>query len=89
MITSRAARARRGDRLRRRLTTVVDTRAFCGTVWQAISCHQSQMTAYEQLKNLAAEHQQAIWGAQSFYRVFSTVNGGRARETDLFEGITR
>ena len=26
---------------------------------------------------------------QSFYRVFSTVNGGRARETDLFEGIRK
>jgi len=24
---------------------------------------------------------------QCFYRVFSMVNGGRARETDLFEGI--
>jgi hypothetical protein len=24
---------------------------------------------------------------QSFYRAFSTVNGGKARETDLFEGI--
>jgi len=45
------------------------------------------MAAYEQLKNLPAEHQQAIWGAQPFYRVFSTVNGGRVRETDLFEGI--
>jgi hypothetical protein len=47
------------------------------------------MAAYEQLKSLPPEHQQAIWGAQSFYRVFSTVNGGRARETDLFEGIPR
>jgi LmbE family N-acetylglucosaminyl deacetylase len=71
------------------ITTVLDTRAFCGAVWEAITCHQSQMAAYEQLKNLPPEHQQAIWGAQSFYRVFSTVNGGRARETDLFEGIPR
>jgi len=26
---------------------------------------------------------------QCFYRVFSMVNGGRACETDLFEGIRR
>ena len=30
---------------------------------------------------------EALWGCQSFYRAFSTVNGGRTRETDLFEGI--
>ena len=30
---------------------------------------------------------EALWGAQSFYRVFSTANGGRRQETDLFEGI--
>jgi hypothetical protein len=28
-----------------------------------------------------------LWGRQSFYRVFSTVSGGRVRETDLLEGI--
>jgi hypothetical protein len=28
-----------------------------------------------------------VWGVQCFYRVFSMVNGGRAPETDLFEGI--
>jgi hypothetical protein len=39
------------------------------------------------LKDLSPEHQEALWGWQSFYRAFSTVNGGRAREGDLFEGI--
>jgi hypothetical protein len=29
-----------------------------------------------------------VWGCQSFYRAFSTVNGGRGREEDLFEGIS-
>ncbi len=70
------------------ITTVIDTAAFVPTVWKAIACHESQMSAYEQLKNLPPEDHQAIWGKQSFYRVFSTVNGGRTRETDLFEGIT-
>jgi len=30
---------------------------------------------------------QVLWGIQEFYRVFSSVNGGRAIETDLFEGL--
>ena len=37
--------------------------------------------------DLSPEHHEALWGSQSFYRVFSTVNGGRVHETDLFEGI--
>jgi LmbE family N-acetylglucosaminyl deacetylase len=71
------------------ITTVIDTRAFWPTVWRAVSCHESQVAAYERLKDLLPEHHEALWGRQSFYRVFSTVNGGRARETDLFEGISR
>src|SRR5215471_58406 len=69
------------------ITTVIDTREFWSTVWRAISCHESQVTAYERLKDLSPEHHEALWGRQSFYRVFSTVNGGRRRETDLFEGL--
>ena len=69
------------------ITTVIDTRPFWPTVWKAISCHDSQVAAYEGLKNLSPEHHEALWGAQSFYRVMSTVNGGRTQETDLFEGI--
>ncbi len=71
------------------ITTVIDTRAFWSTVWRAVSCHESQASAYERLKDLAPEHHEALWGRQSFYRVFSTVNGGRVRETDLFEGIVK
>ena len=69
------------------LTTTIDTRRFWPTVWRAVSCHESQMAAYEQLQSVAPEHHEALWGSQSFYRAFSTVNGGRTPETDLFEGI--
>ena len=69
------------------ITTVLDTRQFCQTVWRAVSCHESQMTVYTKLQDLAPEHFQALFGTQWFYRVFSRVNGGRARERDLFEGI--
>jgi LmbE family N-acetylglucosaminyl deacetylase len=69
------------------ITTLIDTRAFWPTAWRAISCHESQVTAYERLKDLSAEYHESLWGRQSFYRAFSTVNGGRTRETDLFEGL--
>jgi LmbE family N-acetylglucosaminyl deacetylase len=69
------------------ITTVIDTRKYWATVWQAVSCHESQVTAYKPLTDLSPEHHESVWGRQSFYRVFSMVNGGRQRETDLFEGI--
>jgi LmbE family N-acetylglucosaminyl deacetylase len=69
------------------ITSVIDTRSFWPTVWRAISCHGSQIVEYEALRSLSPEDQEALWGRQSFYRVFSIVNGGRTRETDLLEGI--
>lgn len=69
------------------ITTVIDTRAAWDTVWRAVSCHVSQMTIFERLKDLPPDLHQGLWGSQSFYRVLSTVNGGRAREADLFDGL--
>ena len=69
------------------ITTVIDTRHVWPTVWRAVSCHASQIAAYEALKDLSPEHHECLWGRQSFYRAMSTVNGGRAPETDLFDGI--
>jgi glutamate/tyrosine decarboxylase-like PLP-dependent enzyme/LmbE family N-acetylglucosaminyl deacetylase len=69
------------------ITTVIDTRSSWAAVWRAVSCHESQISAYERLKDVTPEHHEALWGQQSFYRAFSTVSGGRARENDLFEGL--
>jgi len=69
------------------ITTVIDTRSSWATVWQAVSCHDSQVAGYQRLKDLSPDHHEALWGWQSFYRAFSRVNGGRLRETDLFEGL--
>ena len=69
------------------ITTVIETRAHWETVWRAVSCHESQITAYEKLQHLTPRSHEALWGWQSYYRVFSTVSGGRARESDLFEGL--
>jgi LmbE family N-acetylglucosaminyl deacetylase len=71
------------------ITTVVDTRAFWPCVSKAIACHVSQVSAYERLTRVPPEHHEALWGAQSFYRALSLVNGGRVRETCLFEGLRR
>jgi LmbE family N-acetylglucosaminyl deacetylase len=71
------------------ITTVVDTREYWSAAWRAVSCHDSQVAAYKRLNELPPEHHQMLWSRQSFYRAYSTVNGGRTRETDLFEGICR
>jgi hypothetical protein len=57
------------------------------TVWRAVQCHKTQMSIYTNIARLTEEDQKVIWGTGELYRVFSLVNGGRARETDLFEGL--
>jgi LmbE family N-acetylglucosaminyl deacetylase len=69
------------------ITTRLDTSAVWSTVWRAVQCHQTQMAGYANLMQLSAERHRALWGVQEFYRAFSLVNGGRGRESDLFEGL--
>jgi LmbE family N-acetylglucosaminyl deacetylase len=69
------------------LTTRIDARAHWQTVWRAVRRHATQMAVYGGLDQLTPEQHSMLWGEQYFYRVFSTVNGGRARESDLFAGL--
>ena len=69
------------------LTTTIDTAARWEMVWKAVQCHESQMAIYGPLGHLSEEHHRGLWGSQEYYRAMSLVNGGRARETDLFEGL--
>ena len=69
------------------ITTTVDARDVWQTVWRAVQCHKTQMSIYKNVATLTEDDQKVIWGTGEFYRVFSLVNGGRNRETDLFEGI--
>lgn len=69
------------------ITTRVDARAHWERVWRAVGCHRSQMAIYGALEKLTPGEHQAMWGDQTFYRVFSRVNGGREVETDLFQGL--
>lgn len=69
------------------ITTTVDARDAWRTVWRAVQCHKTQMSIYKNVAALSEEDQKVIWGTGQFYRVFSLVNAGRTRETDLFEGL--
>ncbi len=69
------------------VTTQIDTSAHWRTAWQAVACHRSQLPGYSNLAALPEAQHEALWGCQNFYRVFSTVNGGRAPERDLFAGL--
>jgi LmbE family N-acetylglucosaminyl deacetylase len=69
------------------ITTRVDTSAVWPAVWEAVRCHHSQIANYERLAHLPPEEHAGLWGSQEFYRALSLVNGGRARENDLFDGV--
>ncbi len=69
------------------ITTVIDTGDHWPAVWRAICCHKTQMAMYRELEHLPDDLRRYLWGTQEYYRVFSTVNGGRERETDLFDGL--
>jgi LmbE family N-acetylglucosaminyl deacetylase len=69
------------------ITTRVDTAAYWRQVWLAISCHQSQVPAYETLMSLPEERRKRLWSTESFYRAFSLVDNGPDPEDDLFAGL--
>ena len=69
------------------ITARIDTADYWETCWQAISCHRSQLRVYDDLLALPEEQHRTLWGNQGFARAFSLVNGGRAVERDLFEGL--
>ncbi len=69
------------------ITTEIDTATYQRTIWQAALCHQTQLPTYRALETLPDELHANLWRCQRYYRVFSTVNGGRKIERDLFEGL--
>ena len=69
------------------VTSIINTADYWPSVWKAVACHKTQLVAYGQLEHLSPEHHKGLWGTQEYYRALSLVNGGRGRETDLFEGL--
>jgi LmbE family N-acetylglucosaminyl deacetylase len=70
------------------VTTRIEMAEYCRTAWRAIQCHQSQLPSLGALAGMHEDAAAAVLAMQgTFYRAFSSVNGGRKVETDLFEGI--
>jgi LmbE family N-acetylglucosaminyl deacetylase len=69
------------------ITTRIDTAERWRTCWRAISCHRSQLPAYDDLLALPEGQHRTLWGNQGFYRAFSLVNDGSTPEHDLFQGL--
>jgi LmbE family N-acetylglucosaminyl deacetylase len=69
------------------ITASLDTMPYTDQVWRAVACHRSQLPNYAALQALSPAEHAALWGRQDFYRALSLVNGGRAVERDLCDGI--
>jgi len=69
------------------ITTRIDASAYWQKAWEGIECHTSQLVGMSALLQMTPEQHQRAWGTGTFYRAISLVNGGRAIEQDLFEGV--
>jgi LmbE family N-acetylglucosaminyl deacetylase len=69
------------------ITTHIDTAAYWRQVWQAISCHQSQLPSYKSLLAMPEEKLKRLYATESYYRAFSLVPTGPGPEDDLFAGL--
>ncbi|MBA2679687.1 MAG: PIG-L family deacetylase [Ktedonobacteraceae bacterium] len=69
------------------VTTSINTWTYWPAALQAIRCHKTQLPAYHVLEKLSESQRRALWEAQSYYRVFSLVNGGKRVEEDIFAGL--
>jgi LmbE family N-acetylglucosaminyl deacetylase len=65
----------------------IDAAPYTQQVWQAISCHRSQLPLLDTLAALPQAAQAALWEHTTLYRVFSRVGVTQRYETDLFDGL--
>lgn len=69
------------------ISAEIDTTAYWDQVLQALACHRSQIRNLEPYVAMPGALPSEVWGIRTYYRAFSLVNGGRTKETDLFEGL--
>ena len=70
------------------ITTRIDMAEHCHAAWRAIQCHKSQLPTLGALAEMHEDAAVAVLAMQgTFFRAFSSVNGGRKVETDIFEGL--
>jgi LmbE family N-acetylglucosaminyl deacetylase len=65
----------------------LDTRAYVPRIWEAVRAHQSQIAGYTHLLTLSLDKQEAIFGSQSFYRVFNFATVHRQQAAELFTDV--
>jgi len=69
------------------VTTRLDTADHWSEVWEAVSCHRSQLGSGDAFARMSALDHRRLWGTQQFYRAMSMVAGGSGVEDDLFAGL--
>jgi LmbE family N-acetylglucosaminyl deacetylase len=69
------------------ITTRLDNAAFMEKVRDAIHCHRSQLAGFGDMADWSLDKLSRVFGAGTFYRAYSFVNGGRGVESDLFAGL--
>jgi LmbE family N-acetylglucosaminyl deacetylase len=69
------------------ITTRIQAGAYLPVALEAIYCHRSQLPGFGDIERLPQEELASLVGENTFYRVFSLVNGGRELEDDLFTGL--
>ncbi|MGB8647868.1 MAG: PIG-L deacetylase family protein [Anaerolineae bacterium] len=69
------------------ITTRIHTAPYWRTIWEAIACHRTQVHVQPAVQRLYRRQRNGALAYEGYYRVFSTVNGGRQVEADLFEGL--
>lgn len=65
----------------------IDTTAYWDQVLAALACYRSQIRSLQPFVDMPGAFPPEVWGIRTYYRAFSLVNGGRKKETDLFEGL--
>ena len=71
------------------VTAKIDTSAYWQQVCQAVACHRSQLLNYKTMQILPDDYYRRLWGSQTYYRIFSLVNGSDQVENDLFTGLRK
>src|SRR5262249_17758620 len=69
------------------VTTRLDTADYWSNVWNAVSCHRSQIGSGEVFANMSALEHRRLWGTQQFYRAMTSVSVNSGVEDDLFAGL--
>jgi hypothetical protein len=69
------------------ITTRLDNTEYLEPVHKAMHCHSSQLPGYGPMSELSIDELGPVFATGNFYRAFSLVSGGRAVETDLFDGL--